>query len=90
MSVLYGALIRYAHNFYIRRQDNPFVVAAFVLFVTTFHLSTDDFVLFQQQAALLILVYLLALPLASRIRSTAAEPQPSFYPVQLSHPRPIA
>lgn len=90
MSVLYGALIRYAHNFYIRRQDNAFVVAAFVLFVTAFHLSTDDFVLFQQQMGLLILVYLLALPFATSIRSTTAEPRPLSQPAQLSHPGPIA
>jgi hypothetical protein len=68
ISVLYGALIRHAHNFYIRRQDNPFVVSAFVLFLTTFHPSTDDLVLFQQQAVLLLIVLGLALLFAIRHR----------------------
>ncbi|HEX6740186.1 MAG TPA: O-antigen polymerase [Sphingomicrobium sp.] len=86
LSALYGALIRYAHNFYITRQDKPFVVSLFVLFVTTFHLSTDDLVLFQQQALLLLLAYLLALLFAVRIRPATAD----FYPAPLSHSRPLA
>ena len=90
ISALYGALIRYAHNYYITRQDSPFVVTAFVLFVTTFHLSTDDLVLFQQQAMLLLLVYLLALLFAVRTRPAAMGLQPGPYPAPLSHPRPLA
>ena len=68
ISVLYGGLIHHAHNFYIRRPDNPFVVAGFVLFVTTFHPSTDDLVLFQQQFALLLIVLGLAFVFATRWR----------------------
>jgi O-antigen ligase len=64
MSALYGALIRYTHNFYLRRSDRPFVVATFVIFVTTFRLSTDDLVLFQQQILLLAFVCFLALVFA--------------------------
>jgi hypothetical protein len=56
MSVFYGALIRHAHNFYLSRPGNPFAIAGFALFVTTFHLSTDDLVAFQQEAALLLIV----------------------------------
>lgn len=66
LSALYGALIRVAHNFHIARQDNPFVVSAFVVFVTTFHIATDDLVLFQQQIVLLLVVYGLALVFATR------------------------
>ena len=77
MSVLYGALIRHAHNFYIRRQENPFAVAAFVIFVTTFHFSTDDLVLFQQQMILLLFVLGLATVFASRFRSVADYPTPA-------------
>ena len=40
ISLLYGALIRHAHNFYIGRQDNPFAIGAFVLFST--HVSPLD------------------------------------------------
>jgi hypothetical protein len=90
ISALYGALIRYAHNFYIARQDNPFVVTLFVLFVTTFHLSTDDLVLFQQQASLLLLVLLLALLFAVRTRPAPVGLEPAPYPGRLSHPRPLA
>ena len=90
LSVLYGALIRYAHNFYIRRQDNPFVVGAFVLFVTTFHPSTDDLVLFQQQAVLLLLLLGLALPFASRIQSVMPGSGSHPYRPPLSRPHPIA
>jgi len=90
ISALYGALIRYAHNFYIARQDNPFVVTLFVLFVTTFHLSTDDLVLFQQQASLLLLVFLLALLFAVRTRPAPMGLEPAPYPGRLSHPRPLA
>ena len=90
ISALYGALIRYAHNFYVMRQDNPFVVGAFVLFVTTFHLSTDDLVLFQQQALMLLLVYLLALLFAARIRPAAESLRPPSYAPPLSHSGPLA
>ena len=71
ISVLYGVLIRRAYAFYTRRQDNPFAVAAFVLFMTTFHPSTDDLVLFQQQAFLLLLMLGLARVFATRYRSFA-------------------
>ena len=86
LSALYGGLIRYAHNIYMRRQENPFVVAAFVLFVTTFHLSTDDLVLFQQQALMLLFVFLLARLFAVR---TAAY-DPAHYAAALGHARPLA
>ena len=90
ISALYGGLIRYAHNFYISRQDSPFVVTAFVLFVTTFHLSTDDLVLFQQQVLLLLLVYLMALLFAARTRPGLAGFDTAPYPAPLSGPRPVA
>jgi hypothetical protein len=89
ISVLYGALIRHAHNFYIRRQDNPFAVSAFVLFVATFHPSTDDLVLFQQQAILLLFVLGLALLFATRIRSAAGDPGLSRYGASLGRPHPL-
>jgi hypothetical protein len=90
ISALYGALIRYAHNFYMARQDNPLVVTLFVLFVTTFHLSTDDLVLFQQQASLLLLVYLLALLFAVRTRTAPVGLESAPYPGRLSHSPPLA
>jgi hypothetical protein len=68
ISAIYGALIRYAHHVYVRQEDNPFVTCAFVLVVTTFHPSTDDLVLFQQQIVLLFIFFLLAVPFASRVR----------------------
>jgi hypothetical protein len=79
-SALYGALIRYAHNFYIRRQDNPFVVTAFVLFVTTFQFSTDQLVLLQQQAALLILVAGLSVLFATKMRQATGDLRFRTYP----------
>ncbi len=90
MSLLYGALIRYAHNFYIGRQDNPFAITAFVLFVTTFHLATDDLVLFQQDIFLLALVYLLAMLFASRRRPLAGPRDQARYNLRLSRPQPLA
>jgi len=90
MSLLYGALIRYAHNFYIGRQDNPFAITAFVLFVTTFHLATDDLVLFQQDIFLLALVYLLALLFASKRRPLAGPRDQTRYNLRLSRPQPLA
>jgi hypothetical protein len=87
ISALYGALIRHAHGFYIRRQDNPFIVTAFVLFVTTFHLSTDDLVLFQQQAILLLFMFGFALLLATKLRPAARNP--AQYHPPLSQPRPL-
>lgn len=67
LSALYGSLIRYAHNFYTARQENPFVLGAFVLFVTSFHISTDDLVAMQIAMALLLFVLGLALIFAVRI-----------------------
>ena len=86
ISALYGALIRYAHGFYIRRQDNPFIVTAFVLFVTTFHPSTDDLVLFQQQAVLLLVVFVLGLLFATRNKRVMADVASHPYSASLSHP----
>ena len=88
ISALYGALIRRAHNFYIVRQDNPFVVCAFVLFVTTFHPSTDELVLFEQQAGLLLMVYLLALLFGTRVPRVAHQPIPLHRPA-LNEPQAI-
>jgi hypothetical protein len=85
IAALYGALIRLAHRIYAVRQDQPFIVAAFVVFVTTFHPSTDDLVLFQQQMFLLAIVYLLALIFALRTKLPAADPRsmyPAVQPVQ--------
>ena len=88
ISVLYGALIRHAHNFYVARQDNPFAVCAFVLFVTTFHPSTDDLVLFEQQIMLLLVVFVLAVVFAT-VRRRPGAPMPlSRHPVALPRPEP--
>lgn len=87
ISVLYGALIHHAHNFYIARQDNPFAVGAFVLFVTTFHPSTDDLVLFEQQMVLLLFVLGLALLFATRMRLAPVDPR--AMPASLGKPQPL-
>ena len=90
MSLLFGALIRYAHNFYMARQENPFAITAFVLFVTTFHLATDDLVLFQQDMGLLVLVYFLGLLFASTRRRTAPRPVAADLDLRLGGPQPLA
>jgi hypothetical protein len=87
ISVLYGALIRHAHNFYVARPDNPFAVCGFVLFVTTFRPATDDLVLFQQQAFLLLFVFVLALVFAARTRPVHLGLNPSPAPLGPSQPR---
>ncbi len=79
LSALYGALIRYAHNFYIVRQDNPFALTAFALFVTTFHPSTDDLVSMQIQGALLLIVLGLAMMFAVKFRPGGIGP-PAGHP----------
>ena len=89
ISAMYGALIRYAHNLYVSRQDNPFIVTAFVLFVTTFRPSTDDLVLFQQQAVLLLLVYLLARMFAARTRRPSGGPELPMQSAPMSHRRAL-
>ena len=78
ISALYGALIRYAHKLYALRQDNPFVVGAFVIFVTTFHPATDDLVLFQQQSFMLLVVFLLALIFATKARRPEVGMRPGY------------
>jgi TM2 domain-containing membrane protein YozV len=88
ISALYGALIRHAHNFYVARQDNPFVVGAFVLFVTTFHPATDDLVLFEQQMALLLIVLALAFPFAARKRRSVVHPPANLHPTALARTGP--
>jgi hypothetical protein len=73
LAMIYGLLIRKAHDVYMANQDSPFVLCFFVLFVTTFRLSTDDLVLVEQQLTLLAGVYLIA-RLALRRVDVAAEP----------------
>jgi len=58
--LLYGVLLRKAHDLYLAGEDNPFVVCFFVLFVASFRIHTDELTLFQQQMALFGLVYVLA------------------------------
>jgi hypothetical protein len=90
ISALFGALIRYAHGFYIRRQDNPFIITAFVLFVTTFHPSTDDLVLFQQQAMLLLVVFVPVLLFATRNRRAMSDVELRHYSAPSNHPSPLS
>ena len=87
ISALYGALIRYVHNYYVARPSNPFAVCAFVLFVTTFHPSTDDLVLFQQQTFLLVVVLGLALLFAAR-RPVGQPLALNPHPISLGLPEP--
>ena len=89
ISALYGALIRLAHNLYVLRPDNPFVATAFVLFVTTFRPSTDDLVLFQQQAVLLLFMYLLALMFASRTKLQSGGPALTMRPAPMGRYRAL-
>jgi hypothetical protein len=86
ISALYGALIRVAHNFYIVRQDNPFALTAFALFVTTFHPSTDDLVSMQIQGALLLIILGLAMVFAVKFRPSGIGPPPGYPPASLSRP----
>ncbi|MBA3511182.1 O-antigen polymerase [Sphingomonas sp.] len=88
ISVLYGALIHHAHNFYIRSPDNPFVVTAFALFVSSFSPSTDQLVLFQQQVVMLLMVLGVASLFASRWRSDTSHYSPS-YRAALSRPHAL-
>jgi hypothetical protein len=88
LSVLYGALIRAAHQIYILRQDSPFVLSAFVLFVATFSLSTDGLVLFQQQIFMLLIVYLFALFFAAKNPRPQASPGPP-YPAGIPSRNPL-
>ena len=82
ISALYGALIRYAHNLFMAHQDNPFALGGFVVFVTSFRPSTDELVLFQQQMACLLLLFLLALVFAVQRRPIRM--RPALAPHQLS------
>jgi len=88
ISALYGALIGFAHNFFVAHQQNPFAVTLFVLFVTTFLPSTDALVLFQQQVGMLVLMLLISYPFAHRRRPREmARPesgQPQLWSAQYS------
>lgn len=88
ISALYGALIRYAHNIFVAHQGNPFALGGFVVFVTTFRPSTDELVLFQQQMACLLLVFLLALIFAIRRRPVRMRTAPVPYQMSWSQQHP--
>jgi hypothetical protein len=55
---LFGGMMRLALNLYLRRPDEPFVAAAYLIFVTQFHVGTEALVRFQQSMLLLGLLWL--------------------------------
>jgi hypothetical protein len=89
ISLLYGALIRRAHNFYVSRPENPFVVGAFVVFMTTFRPATDDLVALQQLALWLLLMVALALLFATKRRRTGIASPQFTYPVPATGPHAV-
>jgi hypothetical protein len=60
LSIMYGALLKMAYNFMWRRYPDPFAIVFYVIFVTTFQLSTRELVRSEQQFALLLLCYAFA------------------------------
>ena len=89
LSALYGALIRYAHTAYMRRHDNPFVVSAFVIFVTAFRFSTDDLVAFQQQAVFLVFTLGLAVLFANSKSGSPLNLTTSPHPASAGNPHAL-
>ena len=59
LSLLYGLLIKRMTEFYFRKSSNPFVLALFIIFASTFQMITESIVLFIQQLILLGGAYLL-------------------------------
>lgn len=87
---IFGVLIRAAHELYLTHQENPFSLALFVIFVTTFKVGTDDLVAFQQQLLMLLFVWV---AIRYFVRPTQRSFQPSIdlvggrYSRRLRHPR---
>lgn len=59
LSILYGALLRVAYNFYWRRYPNPFAVVFYVFVITRFQFSSDWLVGLEQRLFLLAICYAL-------------------------------
>lgn len=57
LSILYGALLRLAYNFFWRRYPDPFAVVFLVLVVKSFQISSRGLVDLQQQLLLLLVCY---------------------------------
>jgi hypothetical protein len=70
--MLFGVIIRGAHEFYLTHQAEAFALAFFVVFATTFRMGTEDLVSFQQQMLMLAIVYLVSRMFASRKDKPAA------------------
>jgi hypothetical protein len=67
--LLYGALLRLAYDIYSANSRNGFVVTSFLLFATTFGVSTDQLVAIQQTVitvGLLLVIVFLTYPSAFR------------------------
>jgi hypothetical protein len=58
LSILYGALIRRAYNYYWRRHWSPFALVMYLIFITSFQFSSDRLVTFEQETFLLFICYL--------------------------------
>lgn len=72
LSFAYGALLRVVYHFYWRRYPSPFAIVLYVLFITTFHFSTDRLVDLEQQLALLLVCWLVVTFLVPKTTDTAA------------------
>lgn len=72
LSFIYGWLLRMVYHFYWRRYPSPFAIVFYVLFITTFHWSTDRLVDFEQLAVLLLFCWVVVRFLVPNTSDTAA------------------
>jgi hypothetical protein len=78
LMIFYGWLLHAVHDFYERRSSSAFVTVFYVLFLTTFQISTERLVEFEQKMLLLGICYFaigLLVPKRHYLLKPLAQPQ---------------
>jgi hypothetical protein len=68
LSLIYGALLRQTYLFFWRHYPSAFATVFYVLFITSFHFSSDRLVNFEQQVFLLFVCYAAATFLTNAVQ----------------------
>jgi hypothetical protein len=74
LSIAYGALLRAAYQFLWRRYPDPFAIAFYLCFVTSFQFSSDRLVGLEQRVVFLVILYFVVTTLMPKRRLAYAWP----------------
>jgi oligosaccharide repeat unit polymerase len=72
LSIVYGAMLRWAYNLYWRHYPSAFATILYVLFITKFQFSSDKLIILEQRIVLLVICYTVLVMLVPKDRPWAS------------------